>query len=118
MQVVFYPNPSDERWWYVIEVAPRGARIYENCNLITVADAEPIEPEVAELPDVDMTLLEDDVEPIETKVAKLLEDDVAQDDVAQDDVADLDDVDFSLGKELTIDLVVGIELCQDAVENT
>ncbi|MCO5574600.1 hypothetical protein L7F22_028388 [Adiantum nelumboides] len=22
-QVIFYPKPSDERWWYVIEVAPR-----------------------------------------------------------------------------------------------
>ncbi|MCO5583655.1 hypothetical protein L7F22_037568 [Adiantum nelumboides] len=64
-QVIFYPKPSDERWWYVIEVAPRGARIYENYNLITVADAEPIETEVAELPDIDMTMPEDDVEPIE-----------------------------------------------------
>ena len=80
----FYPKPSNERWWYVIEVAPRGARIYENYNLITVADAE-------------------------TEVAQLPEDDVAH---------HLDDVDFSLGGELTIDLVVGIELCQDAVENT
>ena len=90
-------------------MAPRGARIYENCNLITVADAEPIETEVAELPDVDMTQPEDDAEPIETEVAQLPEDDVAD---------HLDDVDFSLGGELTIDLVVGIELCQDAVENT
>ncbi|MCO5604782.1 hypothetical protein L7F22_058953 [Adiantum nelumboides] len=23
-QVIFYPKPFDERWWYVIEVAPRG----------------------------------------------------------------------------------------------
>ena len=48
-------------------------------------------------------------EPIEIKVAQLPEDDVAD---------HLDDVDFSLGGELTIDLVVGIELCQDSVENT
>lgn len=87
-------------------MAPRGARIYENYNLITVADAE---TEVAELPDVDMTQPEDDAEPIEIEVAQLPEDDVAD---------HLDDVDFSLGGELTIDLVVGIELCQDAVENT
>ncbi|MCO5560224.1 hypothetical protein L7F22_013835 [Adiantum nelumboides] len=107
-QVIFYPKPSDERWWYVIEVAPRGAQIYENYNLITVADAEPIETEVAELPDIDMTMPEDDVEPIEIEVAEMPE----------DDIVDLNDIDFSLGGELTVDLEVGIELCQDAVENT
>ncbi|MCO5558027.1 hypothetical protein L7F22_011602 [Adiantum nelumboides] len=107
-QVIFYPKPSDERWWYVIEVAPRGARIYENYNLITVADAEPIETEVAELPDIDMTMPEDDVEPIEIEVAEM----------PKDDIVDLNDIDFSLGGELTVDLEVGIELCQDAVENT
>ncbi|MCO5602467.1 hypothetical protein L7F22_056599 [Adiantum nelumboides] len=107
-QVIFYPKPSDERWWYVIKVAPRGARIYENYNLITVADAEPIETKVAELPDIDMTMPEDDVEPIEIEVAEMPE----------DDIVDLNDIDFSLGGELTVDLEVGIELCQDAVENT
>ncbi|MCO5566427.1 hypothetical protein L7F22_020104 [Adiantum nelumboides] len=107
-QVIFYPKPSDERWWYVIEVAPRGARIYEKYNLITVADAKPIETEVAELPDIDMTMPEDDVEPIEIEVAEMPE----------DDIVDLNDIDFSLGGELTVDLEVGIELCQDAVENT
>ncbi|MCO5609713.1 hypothetical protein L7F22_063945 [Adiantum nelumboides] len=107
-QVIFYPKPSDERWWYVIEVAPRGARIYENYNLITIADAEPIETEVAELPDIDMTMPEDDVEPIEIEVAEMPE----------DDIVDLNDIDFSIGGELTVDLEVGIELCQDAVENT
>ncbi|MCO5552131.1 hypothetical protein L7F22_005641 [Adiantum nelumboides] len=70
-QVIFYPKPSDERWWYVIEVAPRGAQIYENYNLITIADAEPIETEVAELPDINMTMPEDDVEPIEIEVAEM-----------------------------------------------
>ena len=90
-------------------MAPRGARIYENYNLITVANAEPIETEVAELPNVDMTLPKDDAESVETKVVELPEDDVAD---------HLDDVDLSLGGELTIDLVVGIELCQDALENT
>ncbi|MCO5610019.1 hypothetical protein L7F22_064254 [Adiantum nelumboides] len=107
-KVIFYPKPSDERWWYVIEVAPRGARIYENYNLIIVADAEPIETEVAELPDIDMTMPEDDVEPIEIEVVEMPE----------DDIVDLNDIDFSLGGELTVDLDVGIELCQDAVENT
>ncbi|MCO5604765.1 hypothetical protein L7F22_058935 [Adiantum nelumboides] len=70
-KAIFYPKPSDERWWYVIKVAPRGARIYENYNLITVADAEPIETEVAELPDIDMTMPEDDVEPIEIELASV-----------------------------------------------
>ncbi|MCO5583248.1 hypothetical protein L7F22_037157 [Adiantum nelumboides] len=107
-QVIFYPKPSAERWWYVIEVAPRGARIYENYNLITVADSEPIETEVAELPDIDMTMPEDDVKPIEIEVAEM----------PKDDIVDLNDIDFSLGGELTVDLEVGIELCQDAVENT
>ncbi|MCO5563760.1 hypothetical protein L7F22_017407 [Adiantum nelumboides] len=107
-KVIFYPKPSDERWWYVIEVAPRGARIYENYNLITVADAEPIETEVAELSDIDVTMPEDDVEPIEIEVAEMPE----------DDIVDLNDIDFSLGGELTVDLEVGIELCQDALENT
>ena len=67
-----------------------------------------MEIKVAELPDIDMTLPEDDAEPIETEVANMPE----------DDIADLNDVDFSLGGELTIDLEVGIKLCQDAVENT
>ncbi|MCO5587597.1 hypothetical protein L7F22_041546 [Adiantum nelumboides] len=107
-QVIFYPKPSDERWWYVIKVAPRGARIYENYNLITIADAEPIETEVVELPDIDMTMPEDDVEPIEIEVAEMPE----------DDIVDLNDIDFSLSGELTVDLEVGIELCQNAVENT
>ncbi|MCO5563619.1 hypothetical protein L7F22_017266 [Adiantum nelumboides] len=95
-KVIFYPKPSDERWWYVIEVAPRGARIYENYNLITVADAEPIETEVAELPDIDMTMPEDDVKPIEIEVAE----------IPEDDIVDLNDIDFSLGGELTVDLEV------------
>ncbi|MCO5609400.1 hypothetical protein L7F22_063626 [Adiantum nelumboides] len=107
-KVIFYPKPSDERLWYVIEVAQRGVRIYENYNLITVADAEPIETEVAELPDIDMTMPEDDVEPIEIELAEMPE----------DDIVDLNDIDFSLGGELTVDLEVGIELCQDAVKNT
>ena len=92
-------------------MAPRGARIYENCNLITVIDADPIETKVA--------AVADDV--ADAELAESPEDDVADAKVAElpeDDVADLDDVDFSLGGELTIDLVVGIELCQDAVENT
>ncbi|MCO5592716.1 hypothetical protein L7F22_046719 [Adiantum nelumboides] len=93
-KVIFYPKPSDERWWYVIEVAARGARIYENYNLIKVADAEPIETEVAELPDIDMTMPEDDVEPIEIEVAEMPE----------DDIVDLNDIDFSLGGELAVDL--------------
>ena len=33
-QVIFYPKLSDERWWYVIQVAPRGARVYEGCDLM------------------------------------------------------------------------------------
>ncbi|MCO5575686.1 hypothetical protein L7F22_029490 [Adiantum nelumboides] len=73
-----------------------------------IADAEPIETEVAELPDIDMTMPEDHVKPIEIEVAEMPE----------DDIVDLNDIDFSLGGELTVDLEVGIELCQDAVENT
>ncbi|MCO5587452.1 hypothetical protein L7F22_041401 [Adiantum nelumboides] len=69
-----------------------------------LADAEPIEIEVAELPDIDMTMPEDDVEPIEIEVAEMPE----------DDIVDLNDIDFSLSRELTVDLEVGIELCQDA----
>ena len=44
-----------------------------------------METEVAELPDIDMTLPEDDEEPIQTKLGEMPE----------DDIADLNDVDFS-----------------------
>lgn len=110
-QVIFYPKSSDERWWYVIQVAPRGARVYEGCDLMPSApitdqqaDVQPQEDAPQETPE------EDDIANLEN-VANLA--DVAE---LEDDVANLDKNEFSLDGELAMDLQVILELYQDAID--
>ena len=102
-QVIFYPKPSDEGWWYVIQVAPRGARVYEGCDLML---SDPVDQQA------NVHLQEDAL--IETR-----EDDIAenvQPTELEDDVANLDENEFSLDGELTMDLQVILELCEDAID--
>ena len=88
-------------------MAPRGARVYEGCDLLPSA---PITDQQAELqPQEDApqeTPEEDDGANLENMA------DVAE---LDDDVVNLDENEFSLDGELTMDLQVILELYQDAI---
>ena len=61
------------------------------------------------------------MQPQEDALIETPEDDIAEDVQPADlehDVANLDDMDFSLHGELTMDLQVILELCEDTIDET
>lgn len=123
---MFHPDINDARWWYVIQVSPRGKAIYEGQDvdlMVEVAvDDVNIEEEGAQddgtneaPPILENVVHQEDINAqVDHNINGDDEVDNDEDDVHDDDDDDDDDDDESIGMNLFIDLAsMGLEVDQD-----
>ena len=107
----FNPFPTKPTWWYVIQVAPRGSRIYEGSNLLESGEIEGIDLDTREDDGLEDVQCQDEDTTLEDISAR--EQDVAKECLEEIDVGNINNdmnVDLSLDGELEIDHQVLLDL--------
>ncbi len=113
-KVVFHPDINDPRWWYVIQVSPRGRAIYQEQDVDRMEEVGVDDDANEEVEAVQHE--ESDTESLSAIEENMMDEEINNivgDDPLEDDNID-DGDDSSVGINLFVDLAsMGLEIDQD-----